>query len=364
MNKSETEFLTTNQITALLVGFTVGPGLLRSPNVLVKIAKQDAWISSIIGLIYPAYILLVSNYIIKKYPKDNILSLSRRCFGNTLGTLLNFIFICQWTLYAATITSDLIKISRIYFVSFLTPLKVALAIVTITFCAAYTQIKSLGKINEVCMYLLTVIMLFSIASLKYGNILNVQPIFNTSLKDMLRASILSVYYYAGFECLLLIHPFAQNTNEIKKASMQALFISGLIWVWIAFITIYYLGIDIIPKSHWSFILVFESINIPVINNFRYVFMFVWSFIVFRITSNFCFITYFFLNMITKIDIKKILIFLYPLILILSLQFLNTALYQKVLKVISPAFTLFNIIYISFIALSILVKNKNTVLYKS
>ncbi|MCY6483118.1 GerAB/ArcD/ProY family transporter [Clostridium aestuarii] len=361
MNNMDKKFITSNQVTALLLGSTVGPGLLKSPNVLVEQVGQDAWISSIIGLIYPAYILFISNYIIKKHPDDTLLKLSRKFLGTSLGNIFNIIFASQWIIFMTSIASDLIKISRIYFVSFLTPTKVLLIGITISFYAAYEGLETLAKICEVNMYLLIIIMLFSIASLKYGKLLNLQPVLSSDIKDIFSSSILSSYYYIGFEFLLIISPYVKHINEIKKASLKALFIGGLIWVWVVVITIYYLGIDVIPKTYWSFILVFESINVPIINNFRYIFMFIWTFVIFRILANHCFTSYFIINDITNIDIKKILSFLYPIVCILSFQFLNINFYKKVLDIISPIFAIFNTIFISLIAvLSTFNKNHITV----
>ncbi|MCY6355151.1 GerAB/ArcD/ProY family transporter [Clostridium sp. ZS2-4] len=359
MNNTSNKFLSCNQITALLIAIAIGPGSLKLANILVLKLQQDAWISSIIALLNPLYMILVSSYIIKKYPNDNILSLSNQYFGNTFGNLLNLCFSLMCTIYISTVTSDLVRFSRIYFVSFLSPLKVVIVCITLTYFAVYKGLSTLAKICEISMYLLIFITIFSLSSLKYGSILNIQPVFSLSLKDILKGSILTAYSYSGFEYLLIFHPFAKDTSTIKKASLKAVLISGFIWVWSVFSTIYYLGIDIIPKSLWAYILVFESINVPLINNFRYIFMFVWCFIVFRINAVNAFISSFILNHVTKIDINKILLFLYFLSLILSLQFVDVSFYKKVIDLISPILFVFNVIYVSSIALMVLIKGKNT-----
>lgn len=360
MNSTSNKFLSSNQITALLIAVTVGPGALKLPNTLVEKVGQDAWISSIIGLLYLLYIVLVSSYIIKKYPNDNILSLSTQYFGNKAGNLLNFLFSLMFITYLSTVTSDFVRFCRIYFVYFLSPFKIIIITLTLAIFTAYKGLSTLAKVSEVSTYLLIFITVFSIASLEHGNLLNIQPVFTSSLKDIFKASIFTTYAYSDFEYLLIIHPFAKDTNSIKKAGLKAIFIAGLIWVWSVFITIYYLGIDIIPKSLWAYILVFESINIPLINNFRYIFMFVWCFMAFRISANIAFASSFILNYITKIDINKILIFLYFISIFLSLQLVDMSLFEKVINIASPIFVVFNLIYISSIALMISIKSKNNI----
>lgn len=357
MNDKDKKYLNSSQLVGLLIGFAVGPGLLRSPNSLIKFAEQDAWISSIIGLIYPLYIIIIANYIIRKYPDDNILSLSRKCFGKVLGNILNFIYGLQWIIFVITISTDLIKISRIYFVYFLTPIKIIIILIFVSIYTAYKGLQPLSILSQINSYLLVSIMIFSTASLQYGKLLNIQPILGSGIKNIIHSSFLTCYYYLGFENLLLIHPFARDDTNIKKSSFIALFISGCMWVWTVFITIYYLGIDILPRSFWSFILVFESINIPVINNFRYIFMFVWTFSVFIVISEHSFTASLIMNNITNINRNFILIFFYFVFTLSSLWLISLDSYRNVIDVISIFFTLYNITFISTIAIKTSIEKK-------
>jgi spore germination protein len=58
------KLLTQSQFTFLIVGMVLGPGFLRLPAIIVDKAKQDAWISIIIALVYPLCIILLSLYVI------------------------------------------------------------------------------------------------------------------------------------------------------------------------------------------------------------------------------------------------------------------------------------------------------------
>ncbi|MEL7597906.1 MAG: endospore germination permease, partial [Clostridiaceae bacterium] len=234
MNSASNKCLSSNQITALLIGVTVGPAALKLPNTLVDKVGQDGWISAIIALLYPLYIVLVSSYIIKKYPNDNILNLSTQYFGNKVGTLLNFLFSLMFIIYLSSITSDFVRFCRIYFVYFLSPFKIIIITLILALFTAYKGLSTLGKVNELSMYLLIFITIFSISSLEHGIILNIQPVFSSSLKDIFKGSIFTTYSYSGFEYLLIIHPFAKDLNTIKKAGLKAVLIAGLIWVWSAF----------------------------------------------------------------------------------------------------------------------------------
>ena len=153
MTNNKNNLLTSSEFTYLLLGYVVATDFLKLPNLLVKTAEQDAWISVIIALIYPIYVVLVSCYIISKHPKENILSLSKKYFGTFLGNIINFIFMLQFLLLATVSVADFILLTTTYVVSFLTPFKIVLLTVSLAAFAAYKGLKTLAKLSQLIFYL-------------------------------------------------------------------------------------------------------------------------------------------------------------------------------------------------------------------
>ncbi|QOR34860.1 GerAB/ArcD/ProY family transporter [Clostridium sp. 'deep sea'] len=356
MNNQKKQLLTANQLFFLLIGFSVGPAFLRFPNAVVETAGQDGWIAAIIGQLYPTFVVLIGIYFMKKHPKENILVLSEKYFGRILGSILNFIFMLQFLLITLTVTSDFVNLVRTYIVDFLSPIKVIIIGISLAAFTAYKGLKVLGKTNELIGYSFLVI-LFSLAALNDGEIINIKPVFGSGFSNIISTARETTYFYTGWESLLLFYPYVKDTKSSIKASIKALAVGAVIWVWIVFITIVYLGIDLVPKSYWSFIMVYESIHIPIINNFRYVLMFVWILIIFKCIANFYFASAFSIKQFVKIETKKICIYIYPLMIYLSLQLSNNLLKEKILEFASPAFIIFNFIFLSLTALLILIKSK-------
>lgn len=351
MNKQE-ELLTPSQLTFLILGFALGPEFLKLPNTIVKISGQDAWISAIIALIYPISIVLICSYIIKEFPKDSILDLSIKCYGKFIGSVLNFIFFLQFFVYSATVTTEFVRVSRIYIVAFLTPLKIALVGVVLGVFAATKGLKTLGRINEFVSYLIIIVIIFSISALKYGTLLNIQPVFQTGISGIVKGALSTTYNYTGFEVIILFHPYLTNIKKVRKSGMLSVFIGGVIWVWTTFVTIYYLGIDIIPKTNWSFIWTYESINLPAINNFRYVFMFTWTLVSLRMISNYIFCTSFILKKYIRINPNIICLILLPIVIYLSLFLSKGFNRETLLQLFPPISVIFNLIFITSIAIMV------------
>ena len=148
-NKNQS-YLTVSQFATIIFGCIVGVGILSLPNGVVKSAHQDGWISTLIGGIYPLYVVIIASYIGKKFPNDNILILSKKYFGRILGSIFNLIFATYFIFTASMIACYYSNLMRSYMMGFLTSFKL-LAILFI--CIIYTvsrDLKVIGRISEIC----------------------------------------------------------------------------------------------------------------------------------------------------------------------------------------------------------------------
>ncbi|WBW98348.1 GerAB/ArcD/ProY family transporter [Oceanirhabdus sp. W0125-5] len=359
MNTEKSKLLTPNQFTYIVIGFIVGAGVLTLPNELVKVAGQDSWICTIIAMFYPLYVVFISVYIINKHPKENILILNKKYLGKFFGSILNFIFMLQFMLTYIVIIANTIIFCRVFIVNYLAPLKVAIILVSLATYSSYKGLRGLGKMSELIFYMFIIVILFSISALKYGSILNLQPVFGAGIKNIIKATPKTAYSYSGWEVILLFFPYVNDVKYVKKCSLKAVAISVIVYLWAVFITIFYLGIDIVPKSYWALILTFESINIPIINNFRYIFMFIWLFLALRIAANYHFSIALIFNDFKKIELKKMCLLIYPLILYLGFKFTDIFLKQKVVALGYPFLMCFNLLSFTVLALLIHFKGKKT-----
>ena len=355
MNKKEYELLSSSEVTYLLVGLLIGMGALALPNDVMATAKQDGWISVLLGAVYPLLIMFLSVYILKNNPGVNILSISRNFFGKTIGNILNLLFAFQFAFYCTAVTAGCSNILRLYVVSFLEPIKIFILIFVIAAYASSRGLKVVARVNEIVFYLTVLIVILPIMALKDGSVLNISPILGSGIKNIILGTKETIFAYASSEAILLIPLFIRDKNKIKSSFFKAIVYTALIYTWITFITIYYLGPDIIPKSLWGFISVTDSVKVPVINNFRFIFMYLWTIIILKtITNEYYFIT-FVLSDVTKIKRKIVNICIFPLLLYFTTLFGNEAQRRKIIAAVVVKLTLFNIIFIVLIALIIFVK---------
>lgn len=205
--------LTPGQFVFLIFGILVGVYIFRFPGVIIEMAHQDAWIAVFISSIYPLYIASISCYIAGKHPSENILALSKRYLGKTIGNILNTFFLLPFFLLAPMILANLVSLIFTYGGIYVSPNKIIIVVILITAYTAYNGSKCLGKMNEIIFYLTMFLVFLSVYALGKGSFLNLMPVFTTSFSKIIKASKEGIFSYLNVEVILLIHPYLKGKNQ-------------------------------------------------------------------------------------------------------------------------------------------------------
>ncbi|MCR1973283.1 spore germination protein [Clostridium sporogenes] len=351
MKNNRDNELTEMQFTLILIGAMLGVGILSLPNDVIKIAKQDGWISVLLGAIYPLYIVFIANYLGKNYPKENMLTLSKRFFGKILGTILNLIFILYFVLITAKVASDISNVLHIYMVQFLSNWTILIVMYCIIAFAVYGGTETVGSLNEIIFFSTIIIFFIPLIAIKNANILNIKPVLDSGMLNILKAVKETVFSYSQIEMILILYPFLQNNKKIKKCGLISIAFITIVYCLFTIINILYLGIETSLKFTWPIVNVTESIMIPVINSFRYIFMSLWSLTMFKTICNGYFVTVYELSKISKkIDRKIIILLSIPLMIIISLFYGNITNSKKIIGKIMPIYIIYNIVFSTLITI--------------
>lgn len=356
MNNKNQAMLTPHQLTTILIGALTTIDILRLPNIIVPTARQDAWISAALGNIYALYLLSICLIIAKKHPRDNILKLSNTCFGKILGNTLNFIFLGYFLLIETALATGLSNVLRVYITFFLENKKILLTVFLVPAFVAYKGLKPLGRMTEIIFYLTLPIILIPLPSIKYSSILNIMPVFGSGALNIIKAVKNTIPSYTGMELLFILYPFLNNKTKLRSCGLISILFNTVMYVWFTFITICYLGVSLTPKFLWSALTVSESVNIPLINSFRFITISFWFFMTLRSLSIFYYALSFGLSEIfTKANIKYLIFILIPICFAVSMLFKSPTIYRTIVGKIQMPYIIFNIIYITTIAILLKLK---------
>lgn len=346
-------------IIPIIVSSIIGPGALRLPNVLIPHFKQSIWIGTILGGFYPFLTLLICLYIIKNLTYEDFFQVSKDFFGNALGTFLYFIFISQWFLYFSTICNDFIIILRTYIVSHLTSNQVMILLILVSGISTSFGLKGLTKGMYLINILFFSVLILAAHALPSGSKSNLMPLFDFdySFTNLSEGILKCLYYYTGFELLIIFAPFAKSYKDLKWGAYMGLIICILIWTWIGFITIYYIGIDVTKKTFYSVVYVYESIRLPIVNSTRHITMFCWTLIVCRLLSMYYYVVASSLNKVIKVTFNELCFILMPIAFLLTKISANDFMKNLITIKLPIIYVLFNFLYL--LALSFLIKKSKS-----
>lgn len=274
-NSSKKNAITPVELAVLLIAITIGIESTSLPNTINKLANQDAWIATALGALYPLYVVIAAIFFSKKFPNDNILALSKKYFGKYLGTFLNVIFALGFLTYLPGVVSSGAIIFKTYVIAYMSFFKIFLMTVIFIIFAVSRGLKVLGRVSTINFFIILFILITSLAILRKGSYLNILPIFGAGVKNIAKASFTTSYTYAGIEFVFLLYPHLQDKSKLKKSALGTVAFIAFFYTWIVFISMYYMGTDIVAKSIWPFFTATEAIQLEVINSFRFVFVFLW-----------------------------------------------------------------------------------------
>lgn len=357
MSKITDDLLEDYEFIGTLVGFIAGIGILSLPAAVVKDGKQNAWMSVIIGGVYPLILGSIGIYYCRKHPNEDILVLSKKYLGNILGIICNIFFLINFLIYIMVVSSGFSNLLRVYGGEFLEPIKIVIVVVLMGAYLASKGIKVIGRVNKILLCLFLVLTLILCSAFQVGQYRYLLPIFDVSFFNILKASKESVFAYGGIEAIFLIYPVIKNKDKMPKLVYKGVFITIFIYTFITLISIYYLGHKCTGKLLWPVIMVTESINLPFINSFRLLFLLLWSIIIIKLIANeYYAILYIVKNIINNKRLEKYYILIYIAIVFLSMQLTKSEMVRRTfLDKTIPIITMFNFVYILSIALLIFIK---------
>lgn len=362
MKNMKNNLLEDYEAIGTIIGYVAGIGILSLPASLVKEAKQNGWIAVIVGAIYPLIMVLLCIYYNKKHPKEDILILSKRYLGKVVGTILNIFFLINFTIYIIAVSSGFSNLLEIYGTEFLEPIKIILIVTIMGGYLANKGIKVLGRANKLFLLLFVILSIILSFAFRKGQYLNLLPLFDVDLSGILKASKEVIFSYGGIEAIFLIYPFVKNKEKIPSLLIKGVVLIILIYTFITFTTIYYLGHKCVIKLLWPVIMVTESISLPFINSFRLLFLLLWSLIIIKLLANeYYAVIYIMKSLFRKKKIEKYFIFIYPIFILLSLQLTKNEMTRRsFLNKIIPLITIFDFLYVLIIAILIFSKSKRKV----
>lgn len=184
---------------------------------VIAIAKQDAWISVLLG---GAFVLLTTYLLVNlgsRFPKENFFHYSKRVWGKSIAFPMILLFLFYWFIYLVLLHKETSVVNEFFFLRRTPPL------VTITLfagVAAWLIMYGLAAIIRFfqIMFVFMMLPLFFVSCLVFTQIdfKNFFPVLAEGFLPVLKGAA----YYAGglqgLEIILFAMPFLDNSKKTLK----------------------------------------------------------------------------------------------------------------------------------------------------
>ncbi|MGO4544093.1 GerAB/ArcD/ProY family transporter [Paenibacillus sp. 2TAB23] len=252
----------------LILTMQFGPEYLNMTTKPILLVGQDTWISVILcGLLFHVVIWMI--YQVLNRNETDLVHIHHKFFGKLAGGGLNFIFIVYFLIKASFQLRLFIEIIQVWLFPDLQTWPLAFVLLLLVY---YIVAGGFRVIVGICLFsLLRNLTLISlIFTANYFHINNLFPVFDHSMKDIIKASMDFTFPYLGVETLFFCYTFIKNPKKSQK------------WAHIAngFTTGYYLLTVIISlllfkpeqlsNEIWPQLTKYKFIQFPFIDRFEFI----------------------------------------------------------------------------------------------
>lgn len=306
--------ITQNQYIFIVISSMIGIRILSLPSDVCRIAHQQGWITTLVGGLYPFFVVITASIIDNKTNHTSFWDVNKKIYGKILSHVFFFIFFLYFLTLFSSVIAEFTSVLRQTITSFLSPIYIILPILILIPLISMCGIYMVGRVCEFYFFLILPLIVVPLFFITKGSIVNVQPIFS-SFNEIIKATTASLFAFGGCEISYFIIGNISNKKNTKKAGMIASITTIGIYTLPTFMTIYYLGWELTSKLKYPIAYGAQAIPIPLISNFAAVFLFIWSIAILRVLVTESYMISFLLSKLVKVNYRKANFIFLPLALI-------------------------------------------------
>ncbi|WP_340003953.1 endospore germination permease [Paenibacillus sp. FSL K6-0276] len=218
-------------------------------------AKQDAWITAIIGMLGGICLFLIYHRLSLFYPDLPLTEYAKKILGPVVGRVIALLYVVYFLFNASFVIRDFASMA-VSFVFVQTPFLVIIAVMLVA--VMYVIGKGIEVLSRTAELFFAVLFLVSTTGLTLiltsGNVdvQNLRPVLEegwlTVLKDSIPGTV--VFPFGEVIVFLMLFPYVDKPRKLKKTVITGLLISGCFIAFIMMINVSVLGVDLFTRTQY------------------------------------------------------------------------------------------------------------------
>ncbi|MCA1012190.1 GerAB/ArcD/ProY family transporter [Halobacillus halophilus] len=197
--------LSRRQYFFIIVQTEIGVGILSLPYDLHSAAKQDGWISLLIGGVLLQIVLLVIWLIAKRYPDKDFFQIQEAVFSKWIGKGVSLLYVAYFSMVAMVILLLFVRLISLWVLP-QTPFWIlALLMILVCLYLASGGLNTMARFYTFVSIFLVVLVAFVLYALKDTQLTFLFPILNSGWMPVIKGANEAVLSFFGFIISLVIY---------------------------------------------------------------------------------------------------------------------------------------------------------------
>ncbi|WP_010281234.1 GerAB/ArcD/ProY family transporter [Bacillus timonensis] len=251
------------QLFVLILLFELGSALLLP---LAIDAKQDAWLSILLGIIGGMSLFMLYYRLYQFYPNQLPTEYAQIILGKLVGKIFAFLYLLYFTYLAARVLRDF-GVMLVTFAYSETPLFIVNALLMMVVVYGVRKgIEVLGRTGEilfVIMYLLAITGFILIVVSGLIDFNNLKPILENGISPVIKATLTQVLFFPFGEVVVfaMIFPYLNNPRKAKIAGLFSIGLSGVNLALVMLINVSVLGVNLTSRAPFPLLATIQMIQV-------------------------------------------------------------------------------------------------------
>lgn len=238
------------QLTLLVMLITIGDSILVAPSITALGAKQDAWISSILGMALGLLTVYIFSKVGKLYPQLSLIQSIQKIMGKWIGTLVALLYLVFFLFNNVAYMREIGDFMTIEMMQE-TPIQaIQILFICIVIMAVRLGLEIMGRTAEIFAPWVIVLFLILIISVSPQiEFKNLQPTMENGIKPVLKGAIPFLSFpFTELVAFMMLLPNVNQQNKITRGLLQGTWFGGVILFLIVLVSILVLGADQATRS--------------------------------------------------------------------------------------------------------------------
>lgn len=251
------------QLFVLVFLFEMGSAILFG---IGAAAKQDAWITILLGMAGGIVLFLIYHRLFFYYPDLPLTGYVQKIVGKGIGRAIGFFYIIYFIYLAARVLRDFGELltSTIYYQ---TPIFIinSLMIITILY-GLYKGLEVMARLGELLFMLIYLMAIFGIIFVIFSGLVhfeNLRPMLENGMMPVFKTTLLQTltFPFGEMVAFTMILPNLNEQKKAKKICLSAMMLSGINITITTIINISALGVDLFTRSSFPLLSTIQKIQL-------------------------------------------------------------------------------------------------------